>query len=58
MNPPKKVTFIICLVVFLVTVISHFVNIPVIGSFVNDNDFWFLAGSELLLLLACIFKGL
>lgn len=58
LSAPKMGTFLICLVVGVLTIIAHFVSIPVIGSFLNSNSFWFLGGSFVLLLLSTILKGL
>lgn len=58
LSAPKAVIFWICFVVGIFTIVCHFVDIPVVGSFVNNNEFWFLGGSFVLLLLGNIFKGL
>ncbi len=58
LSRPKTVTFVICLIVGLLTLIAHVISIPVIGSFLNRNEFFLMAGSWLLLTLAVLFKGL
>ncbi len=58
LSAPKVVTFWICLIVGALTIVAHFVSIPVIGSFLNNNSFWFLGGSFVLLLLSTLLKGL
>lgn len=54
MNPPKKITWIISLVLVVLSIIAQFVTIP----FVTANAFWILAVGAVLLLLATLFKGL
>ena len=58
MTPPKKWVFALCLIVGIVTIVAHFVSIPVVGGFIQNNEFWFLGGSLVLLLLSCLIKGL
>lgn len=58
MTPPKKWVFFLTLIVCVLTIICHFIDVPVVGSFIRANEFWFLAGSNVLLLLSVIFKGL
>jgi len=54
MNAPKKVTWLICLVLIVVSIVAKFVAIP----FVTANAFWVLAVGAVLLLLATLLKGL
>ena len=54
MNPPKKVTFLISLILAGLGIASKFVDIP----FVTSYNFWFVAAGYVLLMLGCFFKGL
>ncbi len=54
MNPPKKVTVLISLILAALGVVSTFVTIP----FVSSYSFWFVVAGYALLLLGCLFKGL
>ena len=54
MNPPKKITFLIALILGALGIVSQFVSIP----FVKNYDFWFVAAGWALLILGCCFKGL
>lgn len=54
MNAPKKLTWVIALIVGGVGIASKFIAIP----FVTANAFWFVAAAFVLLLLASLFKGL
>lgn len=58
LTPPKTAVFLITLIVAVLTIVCHFVSVPVVGSFIRANEFWFLAGSYVLLALSAIFKGL
>ena len=54
MNAPKKVTWLISLVLIVLGIVAKFVAIP----FVTANLFWFLAIGGVLLLLGTLLKGL
>lgn len=54
LSAPKALVFWICFVLIVLGVVAHFVTIP----FVSANVFWFLTVGGVLLLLACMFKGL
>lgn len=54
MNAPKKVTFLISLIVAALGIVSQFINIP----FVSANNFWFVSAGYVLLMLGCFLKGL
>ena len=58
LSAPKAWVFWVSFIVGVLTIVCHFVSIPVIGSFISSNEFWFLGGSFVLLLLGNIFKGL
>lgn len=54
MNAPRKLTFLIALILGGLGIAGKFVAIP----FVTANLFYFLAAGFVLLVLACLFKGL
>ena len=54
MNPPKKITLLVSLILASLGIASKFVNIP----FVSSYDFWFVAAGYVVLMLGCFFKGL
>ena len=54
MNAPKKVTWLISLVLIALGIVSKFVAIPVVGTYA----FWFVAVGGVLLLLGSLLKGL
>ena len=54
MNAPKKITWLISLVLIVLGIVGKFVAIP----FVSANLFWFLAIGGVLLLLGTLLKGL
>lgn len=56
MNAPKKLTWLIALVLAAVGVLAHLNIIPV--GFIKQNDFWFVVAGYALLFLGTIFKGL
>ena len=54
LNAPKKIVFIISVVVFLLGLIGSFITVP----FVSGIALWLIAGSFVLLALGNILKGL
>ena len=54
MNPPKKVTLLLSLILAGLGIAANFVSIP----FVSAYNFWFVAAGYVLLLLGCLIKGL
>ena len=56
MNPPKKVTLLVSLILAVVAVLSFLGIIPV--GFLKNNAFWVAVAGYALLFLGCVFKGL
>lgn len=56
MNPPKKITFLISLILAVVAVLAFLDIIPV--AIIKDNAFWVAVAGYALLFLGCVFKGL
>jgi hypothetical protein len=54
MNAPKKVTWLIAVIVGVVGIIGHFITIPVVSSI----SYWLLFGGFVLLTVATLVKGL
>ncbi len=54
MNAPKKVTFLISLILAALGVVAGFISIP----FVSANNYWFVVAGYVLLMLGCFLKGL
>ncbi|MDO4566728.1 MAG: hypothetical protein Q4B42_05295 [Oscillospiraceae bacterium] len=54
MNAPKKLTWLIALILGVLGIVGSFTAIP----FVSAYAFWFLAAGFALLALGCLFKGL
>jgi uncharacterized membrane protein len=54
LNAPKKIIFLICVLVFIVGIVSNFISIP----YASEYKFWLVSGSFVLLALANILKGL
>lgn len=54
LNAPNKLTWIISLILGLLSLLSYFVAIP----FVTVNLYWFMGAGWLLLILATYLKGL
>jgi hypothetical protein len=53
LNAPKKITWIVSLILGLLSLLSYFVAIP----FVTVNLFWFMGVAWLLLILSTFLKG-
>ena len=56
MNPPKKVTFLIALILGVLGVVAQLGIIKV--AFLATYAFWFVVAGLVLLLLGCCVKGL
>ena len=56
MNPPKKITLLISLILAAVAVLSFLGIIPV--GFLKENAFWVGIAGYAVLFLGCVFKGL
>ena len=55
LSPPKKIVFIICIIAFLLGIVSAFiVTLPIIGG----HEQWLFIGSFVLLALGNMLKGL
>lgn len=57
LTPPKVIVWIIALILAALAIISQFTSIPVVGSFVKQNDFWVMTVAYGLLFLGTLFKG-
>lgn len=53
-NAPKKITWILSLILGGLGIVGHFITIPVVSGIA----FWLLAAAFALLLLGCLIKGL
>jgi uncharacterized membrane protein len=58
LSAPKVVIWVIALILAALAIISQFTSIPVIGSFVKQNDFWVMTAAYGLLFLGTLFKGI
>lgn len=54
LSAPKKLIFLICVIVAVVAIIGSFVAIPVVSGI----SFWLMTGAFVLLALANVLKGL
>lgn len=54
MNAPRKVTYLIALIIGVLGIVASFVSIP----FVSAYAFWFVVVGYVILLVACLIKGL
>ena len=54
LSPPKQVTWWIALVLAVLGIVAEFVSLGIITTY----NFWFVAVSAVLLLIATIVKGL
>jgi len=54
MNAPKKITFLVALIVGVLGIVGSFISVPVVSGIA----FWLLAAGWLLLILGCFVKGL
>jgi hypothetical protein len=53
LTPPKKIVFIICLLLAIISLVAHFVNIPV----VTEYQYWIMVVAWALLTAAVALKG-
>ena len=53
LNAPNKISWIISLILGLLSILSYFVAIP----FVTVNLYWFMGAGWLLLIIATFMKG-
>jgi hypothetical protein len=53
LNAPKKIVWLISLILAVLGIVGHFVTIPVVTVY----QFWFLAVAWLLLFLSTYLKG-
>lgn len=58
LSRPKWIVWLLALIAAALAIVSMYVNIPVIGGFVEANRFWFMTGAYGLLFLGTLFKGL
>ncbi len=54
MNAPRKVTYLIALIIGVLGIVASFISIP----FVSAYAFWFVVVGYVVLLVACLIKGL
>ena len=54
MNAPRKVTYLIALIIGVLGIVASFISIP----FVSAYAFWFVVVGYVILLVACLIKGL
>jgi len=54
LNAPKKLTWLIALILGVLSLVSYFVAIP----FVSLNLYWFMGAGWLLLILSTFLKGM
>lgn len=53
LTPPKKIIFIISLILAIISLVAHFVNIPVATQY----QYWIMVAAWLLLTLGVALKG-
>ncbi len=58
LSAPKFIIWLLALVLAALAIVSKFVPIPYVGSFVKQYDFWVLTAAYGLLFLGTLFKGL
>jgi hypothetical protein len=58
LSRPTTVVWIIALILAALAIVSKFANIPVIGNFVSQNDFWVMTAAYGLLFLGTLLRGL
>lgn len=54
MNPPKKITWLVSLILVVLGIVAKFVSIPVVSTYA----FWIVVAGAVLLLLGAKVKGL
>lgn len=58
LSAPKWIIWLLALIAAALAIVSMYVKIPYIGSFVESNRFWFMTAAYGLLFLGTLFKGL
>lgn len=58
LSKPRWIIWLLALIAAALAIVSMFVKIPYIGTFVESNKFWFMTGAYGLLFLGTLFKGL
>lgn len=58
LSAPKFVIWLLALILAGLAIASKYVGIPVVGSFVKQNDFWVMTAAYGLLFLGTLFKGM
>ena len=53
LTPPKKIVFIISLILFIISLVAHFINIPTVSQF----HYWIMLVSYVLLAAGVVLKG-
>ncbi len=58
LSAPKFIVWLLALILAALAIVSKYYGIPAIGSFVRQNDFWFMTAAYGLLFLGTLFNGL
>ncbi len=58
LSAPRWFIWLLALIAAALAIVSMYVQIPYIGSFVEANRFWFMTAAYGLLFLGTLFKGL
>lgn len=58
LSAPKFLIWLLALILAALAIVSKYVAIPYVGSFVQQYDFWVMTAAYGLLLLGTLFKGL
>ena len=58
LSAPKFIIWLLALILAGLAIASKYAGIPVVGSFVRQNEFWVMTAAYVLLFLGTIFKGL
>ena len=58
LSAPKFIIWLLALILAALAIASNYISIPVVGSFVKQNDFWVMTAAYGLMFLGTIFKGL
>ena len=58
LSAPRWFIWLLALIAAALAIVSMYVKIPYIGSFVESNRFWFMTVAYGLLFLGTLFKGL
>jgi len=57
LSAPKVIVWVIALILAALAIVVQFTSIPVVGSFVRQNDFWVMTAAYGLLFLGTLLKG-